>query len=60
MNTTSPLKIADKVRAVIGRGWKKKAIAEQIGISRPTFDARLQNNAWEMSEINALKQLGIL
>lgn len=60
MNTTSAIKNADKVQAAINRGWKKKALAEQIGISRPTFDARLKKNDWEYSEINALKNLGIL
>jgi DNA-binding Xre family transcriptional regulator len=60
MNTNFRVKTADKVKAAIEKGWKKKAIAEQIGISRPTFDSRLKDNCWQFSEINALKQLGIL
>lgn len=60
MNTSSPVKIADKVKATIARGFKKKAIAEQIGISRPTFDNRLKDNCWQHGEIEKLRQLGII
>ena len=60
MNTTLSLKTADKVKAAIKRGYKKKALAKQIGISRPTFDSRLKDNCWQFSELNALKQMGII
>lgn len=60
MNTTLRLKTADKVKEAIERGYKKKALAEQIGISRPTFDSRLKDNCWQFSELAALKQIGIL
>lgn len=61
MNTNSPLKIADKVIATIAqRGFKKKVIAEQIGMSRQTFDTRLKKNSFENSEIAALERLGLI
>ncbi|GAA4299594.1 hypothetical protein [Nibribacter koreensis] len=60
MNTSSPIKIADRVRATIERGFKKKAIAEHIGLSRPTFDARLKDNSWQHAEIEKLIRLGII
>lgn len=60
MNTTLRLKTADKVKAAIDRGWKKGAIAEHLGISRPTFRTRLEDNCWQFSEIQTLKNLGIL
>jgi predicted XRE-type DNA-binding protein len=61
MNTNSTLRIADKVKAnITQRGFKKKAIAEQIGISRQTFDTRLKGNCFQDAEIIALKRLGII
>lgn len=60
MNTTLRVKTADKVKAAIEKGYKKKALAAQIGISRPTFDSRLKDNCWQVSELVALKQIGIL
>lgn len=53
-------KIAIKVQAAIDGGYKKRAIAERIGISRPTFDSRLKDNCWQIDEIIALKKMGII
>ena len=58
MNTGKPIKVS--VQEAINRGYKKVAIARQIGISRQTFDTRLKDNRWQNSEISALKSIGIL
>ena len=35
----------------------KKEVAKEIGISRPTLDARLKFHSWKKSEINLIKTL---
>jgi DNA-binding Xre family transcriptional regulator len=60
MNTTRMVKTADKVKAAIERGYKKKALAEQIGIARTTFDNRLKDNSWLDAELSKLQNLGII
>ena len=53
-------KIASKVQAAIDGGYKKKAIAARLGITRPTFDSRLKDNCWQIKEIIILKTMGIV
>lgn len=60
MNTHIPAKTAAKVQAAIDRGFKKKAIAAMVGLSRPTFDARLKTNYWLPAEREALRRNGII
>ena len=59
MNTTSPIKIADKVRAAFGI-WKKGAIADKLGMSRNTLKARLKDNSFLDDELETLRKLGII
>lgn len=59
MNTTLRLKTADKVQAAF-EVWKKGAIAEKLGMSRNTLKARLKDNSWNNSELETLKNLGII
>jgi len=55
------MKTSDKLRlAITDQGRKKNWIAEQLGISRPTLDARLRDNSFTDAEINRLDELQLL
>lgn len=58
--TAELLKISSKVQASIDKGFKKKSIAKLIGVSKPTFDSRLKDNSWQISEIITLEKNGII
>ncbi len=54
---------SDKVLLYIARNRKemsKSKLADELQISRPTLDKRLQNNSFEDTDIRKLRQLGIL
>lgn len=55
------MKTSDKVIGAIEKqGRKKTWLAEQLRLSRPTLDARLNNDNWDADDITRLKQLGII
>ena len=61
METTIRQETSEKVRnALIRQGRKKNWLADQLKISRPTLDERLESNTWLIGEITILMQLGIL
>ncbi len=60
MQTLQRVKTSDKVKAALGLGFKKIKLAEHLGITRPMLDSRLKDNCWKLSEIEALKGLGII
>ena len=52
---------SDKIIGAIEKqGRKKTWLAEQLQVSRPTLDARLNDDNWNAIEITRLKQLGLL
>lgn len=60
MNTTTQKPtIGDQVKASFGT-YKIGAICKNLGMARNTLKARLQDNNWKVSEIKALKEMGIL
>lgn len=42
------------------QGRKKSWIADQLGISRPTLDKRMEGNNFTDAEINRLQELQLL
>jgi len=60
MQTLRSFKISDKVKKANKMGFSISALAKHLNMSRPTFYARLLDNAWTDSEINKLQSLGIL
>jgi len=55
------MKTSDKLRlTIIDQGRKKNWIADQLGISRPTLDARLRDNSFTTIEINRLQELQLV
>lgn len=52
---------SNKVKnALIMQGRKKNWLAEQLKISRPTLDERIESNCWLINEITLLINLGII
>lgn len=52
---------SEKVKdALVRQGRKKNWLAEQLKISRPTLNERLESNSWLVGEITILTQLRIL
>ena len=47
-------------QTIIDQGRKKKWIAKQLGISRPTLDSRIRDNSFTDAEINRLKELQLV
>jgi len=47
-------------QTIINEGRKKKWIAIQLGMSRPTLDSRIKDNSFTDSEINRLKELQLI
>ena len=45
---------------IIEQGRKKTWVAQQLGISRPTLDARLKDNSFTSIEINRLQELQLV
>lgn len=55
------MKTSDKLTKTIkDQGRKKTWIAEQLGISRPTLDARIKDNSFTDMEINRLQELQLV
>ena len=55
------MKYSDTVKlAIKQQGRKKNWLAEQLGISRPTLDSRLKDNAWTTTELNKLVELKLI
>jgi hypothetical protein len=46
--------------AIKEQGRKKSWIAEQLGLSRPTLDKRIDGNSFTDIEINRLQELQLL
>lgn len=46
-------------RAINEHNLTKEEVAKQIGISRPTLDARLSWHTWKVSEITHIKNWNI-
>jgi predicted XRE-type DNA-binding protein len=54
------MKTSQKIEVFIrNKGVKKGWIAQQLGISRPTFNERMRDNCFKIDEIIKLKSIGI-
>ena len=55
------MKIAKQLeKTIIAGGRKKKWVAQQLGISRPTLDSRIKDNSFTDIEISRLKELQLI
>ena len=55
------MKTTEKVILELGlnRNFKKKDLAEKLGISRPTLDKKMRDNDWTDHDLFILNKLGI-
>jgi len=47
-------------QAIIEQGRKKNWLAEQLGMSRPSLDKKLNDNFWTTNDITRLQNLGLI
>ena len=47
-------------RYMTSKGVKKSHLADEIGLARVTFDKRLAQHNWKISELETLAQLGVI
>lgn len=60
MQTTQQLRVSDRVQQAVNKGFSVTGISNLLGISRPTYYKRLQDNSWTDEEIRTLKDQRVI